>query len=68
MRCTSIAYPISQHIAMLTYYFSDILCGYIKHWIPANIPANVMNKLIMNERNRLSGSRIVEVDLVCLSN
>ncbi len=43
------AYPISQHIAMLTHYFSDILHEYIKHLIPANLPVNVMNKLIQKE-------------------
>ncbi len=39
MSCTSIAYPISQHIAMLTHYFSNIRVRrgeYIKHLIPAN--------------------------------
>ncbi len=46
MRCTSLAYPIYQHTAMLTHYFSDILCEYIKHLIPANLPVNVINKLI----------------------
>ncbi len=42
----NIAYPTSRHVAALTYYFSDILCDYIKHLIPANLPVNAMNKLI----------------------
>ncbi len=42
----NIAYPISQHVAKLTHYLSDVLCDYIKHLIPANLPMNVMNKLI----------------------
>ncbi len=46
MRCSSIAYRSSQHIAILTHYSSDILCEYIKHLIPANLSVNVMNKLI----------------------
>ncbi len=41
-----LSYPISQHIAMLTHYFSDILNEYIIHLIPANLPVKVMNKLI----------------------
>ncbi len=42
----NIAYPISQHVASFTHYFSDILCDYIKHLILANLPVNVMNRLI----------------------
>ncbi len=39
--CASISFPNSQHIAKLTQYFSDILCEYIKHLIPTNLPVNV---------------------------
>ncbi len=56
MRCTSFAYSICKHIAMLTHYFLDILCKYIKHLIPANLPANVMNKWSISEFNWWSGS------------
>ncbi len=42
----SIVYPTSHHVTTLTHFFSDILCDYIKHLIPAKPPVNVTNKLI----------------------
>ncbi len=42
----NITYPVSQHAATLTHYFSDIVWDYIKHLISVNLPVNVMNKLI----------------------
>ncbi len=35
----------SRHVEILSQYFSDISCEYIKQLIPANLPVNVMNKL-----------------------
>ncbi len=50
IRCTSIAYPISQHIAMLTHYFSDILCEYIKRWLSYK-PSGECNEQIDPQTN-----------------
>ncbi len=31
---------------MLTHYFSNILCEYIEHLIPANLPVNVSSQVV----------------------